>query len=78
MKPIRMIKKMRKQIYVSPRLEVWLYDVETVLGNTLSIIGEDEPGVDLGKENNIVFSDLPDDEFTWGNLWADVEDNEEE
>ena len=68
---------MGKKIYVSPRLEVWLYDVETVLGNTLSIIGEDEPGVDLGKENNIVFSDLPDDEFTWGNLWADVEDDEE-
>ena len=72
-----MIKKMIKKIYDSPRLEVWLYDVETVLGNTLSIIGEDEPGVDLGKENNIVFSDLPDDEFIWGDLWGDVEGEEE-
>ena len=72
-----MYKKMGEKIYVAPRLEVWLYDVETVLGNTLSIIGEDEPGVDLGKENNIVFSDLPDDEFTWWDLWADVENEEE-
>lgn len=77
MKPIRMIKKMRKQIYVAPRLEVFLHDVETVLGNTLSIIGEDEPGVDLGKENIIVFSDFPEDEYTWGDLWAEVEAEEE-
>lgn len=68
---------MGKKIYVSPRLEVWLYDVETVLGNTLSIIGEDEPGVDLGKENIMVFSELPDEEYTWGDLWADVENEEE-
>ena len=74
-----MIKKMRKQIYVAPHLEVLLYDLETVLGNNAySIFGDDEPGVDLGKENFIVFSDLPDDEYTWGDLWADVEDNEEE
>ena len=68
---------MRKQIYVSPRLEVWLYDVETVLGETLSIIGEDEPGFDLGKENFIVFSDFPEDEYTWGDLWAENENEEE-
>jgi hypothetical protein len=73
-----MIKKMRKQIYVAPRMEVLLYDVETVMGkDAYSIFDEDEPGHDLGKENNIVFSDLPDDEFTWGNLWAENENEEE-
>lgn len=72
-----MIEKMRKQIYVAPRLEVWFYDVETVLGNTLSIFGDDEPGVDLGKENFIVFSDFPEDEYTWGDLWAENENEEE-
>lgn len=72
-----MIKKMRKQIYVAPRMEVLLYDVENVLGeNSYPELGPGG-GEDLGKENNIVFSDLPDDEFTWGNLWADVEDEEE-
>ena len=69
---------MRKQIYVAPRLEVWLYDVETVLGNdAYSIFGKDEPGHDLGKENIMVFSDYSDEEFTWGNLWAEVENEEE-
>ena len=57
-----MIKKMRKQIYVAPHLEVLLYDVETVLGNNAySIFGDDEPGVDLGKVNFIVFSVFPED-----------------
>ena len=73
-----MNKKMGNKIYVAPRLEVLLYDVENVLGeNSYPELGPGG-GEDLGKENNIVFSDLPDDEFTWGNLWADVEDNEEE
>ena len=72
-----MIKKMEKQRYVAPRLEVLLYDVETVLGNTLSIFGDDEHGEFLGKENVIVFSDSPDDEFIWGDLWAENEDEEE-
>ena len=73
-----MIEKMRKQIYVAPHLEVLLYDVETVLGNNAySIFGDDEPGVDLGKENFIVFSDFPEDEYTWGDLWAENENEEE-
>ena len=72
-----MNQKMRKQIYVAPRLEVLLYNVENdLVANTIPIVIGD--GEDLGKENIIVFSDLPDDEFTWGNLWADIEDEEEE
>ena len=73
-----MYKKMRKQIYVAPRLEVLLFKVETVLSNnSYPLIGPGESGVDLGKENIMVFSELPDEEFTWGDLWADVEDDEE-
>lgn len=73
-----MIKKMRKQIYVAPLLEVLLYDVETVLSNnSYPIFGPGESGVDLGKENFIVFYDVPDDENTWGDLWAENEDEEE-
>ena len=71
-----MIKKMRKQIYVSPRLEVLLYNVENdLVANTIPIVSGD--GEDLSKKNFFVFSDLPDDEFTWGDLWADVENEEE-
>lgn len=73
-----MIKKMGNKIYVAPRMEVLLYDVETVMGkDAYSIFGDEEDGHDLGKENNIVFSDLPDDEFIWGDLWGDVEGEEE-
>ena len=72
-----MNKKMGNKIYVAPRLEVLLYDVENVLGeNSYPELGPGG-GEDLGKENNIVFSDLPDDEFTWGNLWAENENEEE-
>ena len=67
---------MRKQIYVAPRLEVLLYNVENdLVANTIPIVIGD--GEDLGKENIMVFSDYSDEEFTWGNLWADVEDDEE-
>lgn len=73
-----MNKKMGNKIYVAPRLEVLLYDVENVLGeNSYPELGPGG-GEDLGKENFIVFSDFPEDEYTWGDLWADVEDNEEE
>lgn len=72
-----MIKKMEKQIYVAPHLEVLLYDVETVLGeNSYPVIGPGEPGVDLGKENYIVFSDFTYDENVW-DLWAENENEEE-
>ena len=72
-----MNKKMGNKIYVAPRLEVLLYDVENVLGeNSYPELGPGG-GEDLGKENNIVFSDLPDDEFIWGDLWGDVEGEEE-
>lgn len=58
-------------------MEVLLYDVENVLGeNSYPELGPGG-GEDLGKENNIVFSDLPDDEFIWGDLWGDVEGEEE-
>ena len=71
-----MYKKMGEKIYVAPRLEVLLYDMETVLeNNSIPIVGGD--GEDLGKENIMVFSDVPEDQFTWGDLWADVEDEEE-
>ena len=67
---------MGEKIYVAPRLEVLLYNVENdLVANTIPIVIGD--GEDLGKENIIVFSDLPDDEFTWGDLWADVENEEE-
>lgn len=67
---------MGEKIYVAPRLEVLLYDMETVLeNNSIPIVGGD--GEDLGKENIMVFSDVPEDQFTWGDLWADVEDEEE-
>ena len=67
---------MGEKIYVAPRLEVLLYNVENdLVANTIPIVIGD--GEDLGKENIIVFSDLPDEEFTWGDLWADVEDEEE-
>ena len=67
---------MRKQIYVAPRLEVLLYNVENdLVANTIPIVIGD--GEDLGKENIMVFSELPDEEFTWGDLWADVENEEE-
>ena len=57
-------------------LEVLLYDVKTdLVANTIPIV--DGPGEDLSKENFIVFSDLPDDEYTWGDLWADNENEEE-
>ena len=57
-------------------LEVLLYDVKTdLVANTIPIV--DGPGEDLGKENIMVFSELPDEEFTWGDLWADVENEEE-
>lgn len=69
---------MRKQIYVAPRLEVLLFKVETVLSNnSYPLIGPGESGVDLGKENFIVFSDFPEDEYTWGDLWAENENEEE-
>ena len=72
-----MINKMRKQIYVAPHLEVLLYDVENVLGeNSYPELGPGG-GEDLGKENFIVFSDFPEDEYTWGDLWAEVENEEE-
>ena len=59
-------------------LEVLLYDVKTdLVNNAYSIFGKDEPGVDLGKENFIVFSDFPEDEYTWGDLWAENENEEE-
>ena len=71
-----MIKKMGKQIYVAPHLEVLLYDVENdLVANTIPIVGGD--GEDLAKENIIVFSDFPDDEFIWGDLWAENENEEE-
>ena len=70
-----MNQKMRKQIYVAPRLEVLLYNVENdLVANTIPIVIGD--GEDLGKENIIVFSELPDEEYTWGDLWADDEDDE--
>ena len=73
-----MIEKMRKQLYVAPRLEVMLFKVETVLGNnSIPLFGDDENGIFLGKENFIVFSDFPDDEYSWGDLWAEVENEEE-
>ena len=72
-----MYQKMRKQIYVAPRLEVLLFKVENVLSNnSYPLIGPGESGVDLGKENIMVFSDYSDEEFTWGNLWAEVENEE--
>ena len=71
-----MINKMRKQIYVAPHLEVLLYDVKTdLVANTIPIV--EEPGEDLGKENFIVFSDFPEEEYTWGDLWAENENEEE-
>lgn len=71
-----MYKKMGEKIYVAPRLEVLLYNVENdLVANTIPIVIGD--GEDLGKENIMVFSELPDDEFTWGDLWADVENEEE-
>jgi hypothetical protein len=71
-----MYKKMGEKIYVAPRLEVLLYNVENdLVANTIPIV--DGPGEDLGKENFIVFSDLPDDEYTWGDLWAENENEEE-
>ena len=67
---------MGEKIYVAPRLEVLLYNVENdLVANTIPIVIGD--GEDLGKENIMVFSDLPDDEFTWGNLWAENENEEE-
>ena len=70
-----MYKKMGEKIYVAPRLEVLLYNVENdLVANTIPIVIGD--GEDLGKENIMVFSELPDEEFTWGDLWAEVEDEE--
>ena len=71
-----MYKKMGEKIYVAPRLEVLLYNVENdLVANTIPIV--DGPGEDLGKENFIVFSDFPEDEYTWGDLWAENENEEE-
>lgn len=68
---------MGKQIYVAPHLEISLFNVdEPVLGNkSYPIFGDDEEGVDLGKENIIVISDFPDDDNIW-DLWAEDEDEE--
>ena len=64
-----MYKEMGEKIYVAPRLEVLLYDVKTdLVANTIPIV--DGPGEDLSKENFIVFSDLPDDEYTWGGTYG--------
>ncbi len=71
-----MYKKMGEKIYVAPRLEVLLYNVENdLVANTIPIVIGD--GEDLGKENFIVFSDFPEDEYTWGDLWAENENEEE-
>ncbi len=71
-----MIKKMRKQIYVAPRMEVLLYDLgNDLVNNTITFIDPGENGEDLSKKNFFVFSDFPEDEYTWGDLWAE---NEEE
>ena len=57
-------------------LKVLLYDVKTdLVNNTIPIV--DGPGEDLSKENFIVFSDFPEDEYTWGDLWAENENEEE-
>ena len=73
-----MYKKMGEKIYVAPRLEVLLYDVENdLVANTITLYDPEEPGEDLGKENFIVFSDFPDDEYSWGDLWAENENEEE-
>ena len=73
-----MYKKMGEKIYVAPRLEVLLYNVENdLVANTIPIIDPGDSGEDLGKENNIVFSDFPEDEYTWGDLWAENENEEE-
>ena len=67
---------MGEKIYVAPRLEVLLYNVENdLVANTIPIVIGD--GEDLGKENIMVFSDFPDDEYTWGDLWAENENEEE-
>ena len=67
---------MGEKIYVAPRLEVLLYNVENdLVANTIPIVIGD--GEDLGKENIMVFSDFPEDEYTWGDLWAENENEEE-
>ena len=67
---------MGEKIYVAPRLEVLLYNVENdLVANTIPIVIGD--GEDLGKENIMVFSDFPDDEYTWGDLWAENDNDEE-
>ena len=59
-----MIKKMGKQIYVAPRLEVLLYNVETVLeNNSIPIVHGD--GEDLSKENIFDSSDYPNHRSIW-------------
>lgn len=61
-----MIKKMGKQIYVAPRLEVLLFDAESVLGkNFYSIIDEGDEGEDLSKENIFDSSDYPNHRSIW-------------
>ena len=67
---------MGEKIYVAPRLEVLLYNVENdLVANTIPIVIGD--GEDLGKENIMVFSDFPEDEYTWGDLWAENDNDEE-
>ena len=74
MKPIRMIKKMGKQIYVAPRLEVLLFIVEPVWGvNSYPEVGDEENGEFLGKESIFDISDFPDDQSVWG-LWDEDEE----
>lgn len=52
MKPIKMIKKMEKQIYVAPRLKVLIINVESVLGKTsYAKFADDEDGVFLSRES---------------------------
>ena len=59
-----MIKKMRKKIYVAPRLEILLFDVEPVLGdNSIPIVDGD--GEDLSKENIFDSSDYPVHRSIW-------------
>ena len=67
MKPIKKIKKMEKQIYVAPLLEVLPNMIEDVLGGNsfYTKFGDDESGVYLSNESFFDTSDIPDH----GSLW---------
>lgn len=52
MKPVKMIKKMEKQIYVAPRLKELLFNVNPVLVSpSYAKFDDDESGVFLSRES---------------------------